>query len=230
MKKHFEELVDRVKADPRYDVLSEATTGMAGKWIIYSEIVQIKPRLVIEIGTSHGLSTFFIASALKYNNRIGSEVITIDPEKSELAETFIRDNELDDCVTFLSMTSDDAFVKYKAEWKDKVDMVFIDGDHSYEGAKKDFLNSLDIVSDQGAMLMDDAYDLGSRKRPRCGRYFRKIKNIHYCDPDPVTWNSFAKWYKSEYRPGSVYKSSMEWLAFITKAYIRKKYNKLVRPA
>ena len=137
-------MVDRVKADPRYDVLCEDTTDMAEKWIIYSEIVQKKPWRVIEIGTRHGSTTFFIASALKYNNRAGSEVISIDPDKSELAEPFIRDTKLDDWVTFISMTSDDAFVKYKGEWKDKVDMVFIDGDHSYESVKKDFLNSLDV--------------------------------------------------------------------------------------
>ncbi|MCH6568292.1 MAG: hypothetical protein IH801_08040, partial [Nitrospinae bacterium] len=88
MKKHFEELVDRVKADPRYDLLCDGSTDMAEKWIIYNEIVQKKPGCVIEIGTRYGHTTFFIASALKYNNRAGSEVISIDPEKSELAKSF----------------------------------------------------------------------------------------------------------------------------------------------
>jgi predicted O-methyltransferase YrrM len=47
--------------------------------------------------------------------------------------------------------TDDFFLHFK----DKVDMIFIDADHSYESAKKDLLNSLNILSESGIILIHD---------------------------------------------------------------------------
>lgn len=40
-------------------------------------------------------------------------------------------------------------------FKEKADMIFIDADHSYESAKKDFLNSISILSESGIIIMHD---------------------------------------------------------------------------
>ena len=37
----------------------------------------------------------------------------------------------------------------------KIDVLFIDGDHSYEGVKKDFLNYSDFVRSNGLIILDD---------------------------------------------------------------------------
>ena len=42
----------------------------------------------------------------------------------------------------------------------EVDLVFIDGDHSYEGVKNDFERFGKRVRIGGAMLFDDAFDEG----------------------------------------------------------------------
>lgn len=48
-------------------------------------------------------------------------------------------------------TTDSFFLHFNK----KADMIFIDADHSYESAKKDFLNSINILSESGIILMHD---------------------------------------------------------------------------
>ena len=49
------------------------------------------------------------------------------------------------------MTSDEYFSKFK----DKFDIIFIDGLHHYEQVKKDIFNSLEILNSNGIILMHD---------------------------------------------------------------------------
>ena len=51
-----------------------------------------------------------------------------------------------------------------APWAERVDLVLIDGDHSYEGAKSDFQRWGNRVRVGGHVLMDDALPLGSYVR------------------------------------------------------------------
>lgn len=53
--------------------------------------------------------------------------------------------------TIFIQSTDQFFLHFK----EKADMIFIDADHSYESAKRDFLNSLNILSDSGIILMHD---------------------------------------------------------------------------
>lgn len=53
--------------------------------------------------------------------------------------------------TFYLMTTD-AFFSF---FKEKVDIVFIDADHSFEAVKKDFVNSLNILNEFGIIFLHD---------------------------------------------------------------------------
>ena len=48
-------------------------------------------------------------------------------------------------------------------WKGEIDILFIDGDHSYEGVKKDFINWEPHVVKGGYILMHDANFKGVKK-------------------------------------------------------------------
>lgn len=53
-------------------------------------------------------------------------------------------------------TNNDTINKLKTHLKgNKIDVLFIDGDHSYEGVKKDFLNYSDFVRSNGLIILDD---------------------------------------------------------------------------
>lgn len=40
-------------------------------------------------------------------------------------------------------------------WIKKFDLIYVDGDHQYEGVKEDILNSLEVLKDDGVMILDD---------------------------------------------------------------------------
>lgn len=54
-------------------------------------------------------------------------------------------------------TTDAFFDEFRGSLERKVDLVFVDADHKYESAKKDFDNSLEVVRDGGLILMHDIY-------------------------------------------------------------------------
>ena len=56
---------------------------------------------------------------------------------------------------FIKSTSVDAFYDFFIRQDIKIDFLFIDGDHSYEGVKKDFELYSTILSDKGIIMLHD---------------------------------------------------------------------------
>lgn len=56
---------------------------------------------------------------------------------------------------FIKSTSEDAYYNFFILQDIKIDLLFIDGDHSYEGVKKDFDLYSTILSDNGLIIIHD---------------------------------------------------------------------------
>ena len=56
---------------------------------------------------------------------------------------------------FIKETSENAFYNFFIRQDLKIDLLFIDGDHSYEGVKKDFELYSTILSDNGIIIIHD---------------------------------------------------------------------------
>lgn len=56
---------------------------------------------------------------------------------------------------FIKDTSDNAFYNFFIRQDIKIDLLFIDGDHSYEGVKKDFDLYSTILNDNGIIIIHD---------------------------------------------------------------------------
>jgi hypothetical protein len=56
---------------------------------------------------------------------------------------------------FIKSTSEEAFYHFFIRQEIKIDFLFIDGDHSYEGVKKDFELYSTILSDNGIIIIHD---------------------------------------------------------------------------
>ena len=56
---------------------------------------------------------------------------------------------------FIKTTSEDAFYNFFIREEIKLDFIFIDGDHSYEGVKKDFELYSTILNDNGIIILHD---------------------------------------------------------------------------
>ena len=62
--------------------------------------------------------------------------------------------------TVLEMLSDE-FFRQNAQ---RFDLIFIDGDHSFEQSRRDFYNSAEVLNDHGVILM---HDIDQLDNPEC---------------------------------------------------------------
>jgi len=121
----------------------------------------MKPRVCVEIGSARGRSACFVGLALKENRK--GHLYAIDPHTktnwndSESVDTYdiLQDNlkrfGLGDYVTIVRKTSAEACV----DWSEEIDVIFIDGDHSYEGVKADWELFLPFLGESSVVIFHD---------------------------------------------------------------------------
>jgi predicted O-methyltransferase YrrM len=114
---------------------------------LYSVIYSKKPMRVLEIGRDVGTSTLAICGALTDNNKghlYSVDIVNILPDA--VAEI------VSEKLTILTMSS-----KYLLDtFDDRFDIIFIDGDHSYQMVKSDLQQSLELASNDAIILCHDA--------------------------------------------------------------------------
>jgi len=119
--------------------------------LIYHLIRHYNLTSMLEIGFGRGYATFCAARAF-YDAGIAGKIVTVDPQ---IDENFIKmlqsvfPKEWFDFITFTKGTSAQALPTIN----EKFDLVYIDGDHSYEGTKLDW----ELTKDKWnkCMLFDD---------------------------------------------------------------------------
>ena len=129
--------------------------------------------VIVEIGSWKGKTTTLLAKASQAV--CGKEVYAIDPHKGgpdqerfgykhvNTVEEFrknIREAGVGDIVIPMVMTSEEA-VK---DWNKPIGLLWIDGDHSYEAVKKDFLLWLPFVTQTGIIAFHDTYSWEGPRR------------------------------------------------------------------
>lgn len=143
-------------------------------YILYGLVKSAKPGVVVEIGSARGRSTCFMGLALKQNG--SGKLYAIDPHTKtdwndeDSIDTYdtlvenIRNLKLQDQVEILRQTSDEA----ARDWDVPIDILFIDGDHSYDGAKRDWNLFSPFVQQFGCVIFHDTlWDL--KPDPRYAR-------------------------------------------------------------
>jgi predicted O-methyltransferase YrrM len=130
-------------------------------YLLYGLARSMKPELAVEIGSARGKSAAAVGMALKENGR--GKLMAIDPHRQtewndhESVDTFevinyhLRVLEVTDYVEIVRKTSDEA----AKAWSRPIDMIFIDGDHSYEGVKRDWDLFVPHVRPFGVVVFHD---------------------------------------------------------------------------
>lgn len=169
---------------------------------IYSEIAGLlkilkesKPKYILEIGTYAG-ATLFLYSQVASEN---AQIISIDlpggshgggyPEwKKPIYKTFASPS------SRITLIRDDShryatLKKVKRILKDKkLDFLFIDGDHTYQGVKKDFELYNDLVKDNGLIVFHDIVPHPPESNCEVNKFWNEIKN-HFVSNELVEdWN------------------------------------------
>jgi predicted O-methyltransferase YrrM len=116
------------------------------------------PGVIVEIGSFMGRSTV----AIGLGSKDKSKVYAVDPWNEKNKKIFdenMKVQQLNKVVIPLEMTS----VQASKNWNETVRFLFIDGDHSFEGAQADFLSWKPFVSDGGMIAFHDSYFPGVRQ-------------------------------------------------------------------
>lgn len=146
-------------------------TDEQGKFLFTIAFAQSIKGDIIEIGSWQGKSTIYLAEGAKQSKN--GAVYAIDHFKgnpgsasgykinkddlSDLKDSFlanIKKAGVSDTVKLLDINSREAAGILKNQ-KIEARLLFIDGNHSYEGIKNDFDNYFDLVSDGGIIILDD---------------------------------------------------------------------------
>jgi caffeoyl-CoA O-methyltransferase len=117
---------------PRRKRLRQVTPDV-GRFL-HTLVLCTRPSFILEIGTSGGYSTMWLATAAR---SVGANVVTleIDPRKVQLATSNLREAGLNDAVAIVQA---DAF-EYLRDRREPVDFVFLDAE------KEDYLRYLELI-------------------------------------------------------------------------------------
>lgn len=133
----------------------------------------IKTYLALGLGNGGSFATecFFMHKSLEaaigvdnlaYGHLIGQNEIEI--------LSFIENVNEKENIVFHKLTTDEFF--YRLADKEKFDAIFIDADHSYEGAKRDYDNSLKHIEKGGIIIF---HDINSDSCPGIKRLWQEAK-------------------------------------------------------
>lgn len=142
-----------------------------------------KPATILEIGTATGGTLFFWSQFCPFDTHI----ISIDlpfgqfgagylPEKGKFLKSFAREKQRLDLIQGNSHHQEIKNQLKELLQGKKIDFLFIDGDHSYEGAKQDFLDYKDLVSPGGIIAFHDIKDNKQDKYCQVPSFWNEIKN------------------------------------------------------
>lgn len=141
-------------------------------------LTEVKPAKIVEVGTWKGASaihmaeicrdagietdilcvdTFLGASGLWLRAGYAEETLKMQAGLPTIHATFLRnviDAGLTDVITALPLPSREA-ATVLVKRRIKADLIYIDGDHSYEGCLEDMRSYRDALAPDGLMLCDD---------------------------------------------------------------------------
>lgn len=163
------------------------STTPAEKAFLHQQILSLKAKRVLEIGSFKGETTRVLSDAVASTNGV---VIAVDPMRwasevvrngilRHLRQSFrpifekleswlpkasyerefwhqVRAAGHDNVHLFRHLSVDPELIKNKNNLLEEFDLVFVDGDHSYEGAKADLENWGRRVRSGGQVLVHDA--------------------------------------------------------------------------
>jgi predicted O-methyltransferase YrrM len=151
---------------PPFDHWVEWRSGLGPAiHVLYGLMRALAPEVVVEIGSARGRSTCALALACRQNGR--GKVYAVDPhspnawsetggDSGEFLRRRLREYELDSWCEVVKATSEEA----ARTWSRPIDFLFLDGDHTLDGVRKDFELFQPWLSD-GALVAfhDTTWDL-----------------------------------------------------------------------
>jgi predicted O-methyltransferase YrrM len=142
------------------DETTIAPLQVRSELIAFAELVRAeRPRHVLEIGTSHGGTLYVLAWAAAPDAvLVSADVTRFSATRRWLYRSFARRGQT---VTLICGDSHSDAIRdtiADAFGRDPIDVLFIDGDHSYDGVRRDFELYTPLVRPGGLVAFHDIVD------------------------------------------------------------------------
>jgi predicted O-methyltransferase YrrM len=190
---NLEEIIDFALYNNKFFIKpSQIRSEIAGLLKILKES---KPKYILEIGTYAG-ATLFLCSQVASEN---AQIISIDlpggshgggyPEwKKPIFKAFAPPTRRitlirDDSHRYATLKKVKRILK-----NNKLDFLFIDGDHTYQGVKKDFGLYNDLVKDNGLIVLHDIVPHPPESNCEVNKFWNEIKNKFVSKELVEDWN------------------------------------------
>lgn len=153
--KHSQKLVEQIVAD------MEGSTFHHHFHILYDIISSINKNSLnyLEIGSYFGASGSLV---LSHDKKINAVLIdTFSEAPMDLVEKNLDNfkNPESSYKLIVGNSQEQETITYAKSLIKKIDLFYIDGDHSFNGCLNDFLNYCDLVSPGGYIVFDDYHDV-----------------------------------------------------------------------
>jgi predicted O-methyltransferase YrrM len=146
------------------------------------EISKLNPKIILEIGTANGGTLFLLSRIAGKNSTVISIDLPIEPfyggidYKSKLFfKSFALESQ--EIVLLRRDSHHHATLKILEEILNgrKLDVLFIDGDHTYKGVKKDFEMYSPLVRQNGIIAFHDIVDVPLEENVEVKEFWNEIK-------------------------------------------------------
>lgn len=130
--------------------------------VCYALVRSAKPQTIVEVGSAYGKSTCFIAAALQRNRQ--GRLYSIDPHQPtkwndgrpdvdtySIVTSRLKQLRLSQYVQIVRKFSSEA----AASWDVPIDILLLDGSHTYEDVKADFMGFLPSLRPGALILFHD---------------------------------------------------------------------------
>lgn len=130
--------------------------------MVYALVRNLRPTVIVEVGSAYGKSTCFFAAALQRNGK--GTLFSIDPHSPtnwndgnaaedtfEIVHNRLRELRLAKFVEQMRMLSSQAI----QSWDKPIDLLLLDGSHTYEDVRADFLGFMPHIKNGGFVLFHD---------------------------------------------------------------------------